>query len=143
MDVLYITIDQVIEFHHEGLEQFGGLDGIRSRHDLAAAVMQPQQSAFAEDAYATIPEKAAAYGFFIAEAQAFLEGNKRAAAVTMLTFLFINGYELRQTDDEIAQMFEDVGSRVIGQGEFFGWVCNHSRPLSNILKMPSSGSSTA
>ena len=93
--------------------------------------MQPQQSAFGEDAYPTIPDKAAAYGFFIAEAQAFIDGNKRTAAMAMLAFLDLNGYELRQRDDEIAQMFEDIGSRVIGQGEFFGWVCSHARhPIS-------------
>ena len=130
-EIQYLTIDHVIEFHDEALREFGGLDGIRSRHELAAAVMQPQQSAFGEDAYPTISDKAAAYGFFIAEAQAFIDGNKRTAAMAMLVFLDLNGYELRQGDDEIAQMFEDIGSRVIGQGEFFGWVCSHARhPIS-------------
>jgi hypothetical protein len=64
--VRYLTVDQVIEFHAEALREFGGLDGIRSPHQVAAAVLMPQQSAFGEDAYPTIPEKAAAYGFFIA-----------------------------------------------------------------------------
>jgi prophage maintenance system killer protein len=49
-EIQYLTIDHVIEFHDEALREFGGLDGIRSRHELAAAVMQPQQSAFGEDA---------------------------------------------------------------------------------------------
>ena len=88
----------------------------------------PQQSAHSEDAYRTVPEKAAAYGFFIAEGQAFIDGNKRTAALALEAFLAVNGYEFSQGDDEIAQMFEDLGSRVIGQGEFFGWVCNHARP---------------
>ena len=68
--VRYLTIDQVIEFHADALREFGGLDGIRSPHQLSAAVLMPQQSAFGEDAYPSVPEKAAAYGFFIAEAQA-------------------------------------------------------------------------
>lgn len=119
----------MIEFHEIALEEFGGLSGIRSPHDLAAAVMQPQQSAFGVDAYQTIPEKAAAYGFFISEAQAFLDGNKRAAAISMEAFLLLNGYELHQDDDEIAEMFEDVGSKTIGQGEFFGWVINHAHQV--------------
>ena len=50
-EIQYLTIDHVIEFHGEALREFGGLDGIRSPHELAAAVMQPQQSAFGEDAY--------------------------------------------------------------------------------------------
>lgn len=67
--VRYLTVDQVIEFHGEALREFGGLEGIRSQHQLSAAVQMPQQSAFGEDAYPSIPGKAAAYGFFIAEAQ--------------------------------------------------------------------------
>ena len=82
----YLTIDQVIEFHTEALREFGGLDGIRSPHQLSAAVLMPQQSAFGEDAYPSIPEKAAAYGFFIAEAQAFIDGNKRTAAIAVEAF---------------------------------------------------------
>ena len=40
MDVVrYLTIDQVIEFHSEALREFGGLDGIRSPQQLAAAVL--------------------------------------------------------------------------------------------------------
>ena len=125
--VVYLTVDQIIALHDAALAEYGGLGGTRSPQQLAAAVTQPQQSAFGEDAYATIPEKAAAYGYFLAEAQAFIDGNKRAAALALETFLYINGFELLQDDDEIAQMFEDLGAKVIGQGEFFGWVCNHAR----------------
>lgn len=125
--VQYLTIDHVIGFHDEALQMYGGLDGIRSKHALASAVMQPQQSAFGEDAYSTIPEKAAAYGFFIAEAQAFVDGNKRTAAIAMEAFLLLNYYEFYQDDDEIAQMFEGIGSRAVAQSEFFGWVCNHAQ----------------
>jgi death-on-curing protein len=106
----------------------GGLDGVRSHQQLAAAVMQPQQSAFGEDAYPTIAEKAAAYGYFLAEGQPFIDGNKRTAELAMTTFLDLNGYELIEDEDEISKMFEDLGAQLIGQGEFFGWVVNHARP---------------
>jgi death-on-curing protein len=86
----------------------------------------PQQSAFGEDAYPSIPEKAAAYGFFIAEAQAFIDGNKRSAAIAMEAFLILNGYELRMSDDEIAELFEKLGSDGIGQGEFLDAIRTHS-----------------
>lgn len=135
MEILYLTIDQIVAFHQMALDAFGGLDGIRSHDQLAAAVLQPQQSAFGEDAYPTVAEKAAAYGFFIAEAQAFIDGNKRTAALAMESFLNLNGYDLIEEDDDIATMFEDLGARTIGQGEFFGWVCNHARP-SKVVQLP-------
>jgi hypothetical protein len=52
--VRHLTIDQVIEFHGEALREFGGLDGIRSPHQVAAAVLMPQQSAFGEDTYSAL-----------------------------------------------------------------------------------------
>ena len=138
MEIQYLTVDQVIEFHEAALSEFGGLAGVRSPHDLASAVIQPQQSAVGVDAYSTIPEKAAAYGCFIAEAQAFLDGNKRTAAISMEVFLILNGYELHEDDDQIAQIFEGVGSKTIGQDEFFAWVVNHAH-RTKVAKIPVKG----
>jgi death-on-curing protein len=125
--VEYLTIDQVLALHTEALT-LGGTEGLRSEHLLASAVLQPQQSAFGEDAYPALAEKAAAYGYFLTENHPFIDGNKRTAALTMLAFLDVNGYELAEDDAAIEQMFVDLAAKVIGQSEFFGWVCNHIRP---------------
>lgn len=129
MSVVYITADQITELHRQAIEQFGGLDGLRSEHSLLSAVFQSQQSAFGQDAYPTIPDKAAAYGFFIAEGQAFLDGNKRTAAAAMLVFLDLNGWELSVDDDEIALMFEGLATRQIDQLAFFDWVSGSAAPV--------------
>lgn len=122
-EIRYLTIDQVRRLHRRALEAFGGLDGVRSEQLLASAVFQPQASAFGEDAYPTLVEKAAAYGFFLAENQPFIDGNKRTAAWAMVTFLDLNGYELEPADDdEVAVAFEQLGSDVLDQAGFFAWV---------------------
>jgi death-on-curing protein len=128
--IVYLTTDQVHDLHRRALDEFGGLDGIRSAEQLLSAVRQVEQSAFGQDAYPTIPEKAAAYAFFIAESQAYLDGNKRTAAAAMLTFLAINNHGFDQTDDEIAVAIIDLGQRVIGRSEFFDWACKHAVPAS-------------
>lgn len=69
MSIRYLTVDIVIALHELAIEEHGGLNGIRSQQVLASAVAQAEASAFEEDAHATIPEKAAAYAFFIAENQ--------------------------------------------------------------------------
>ena len=46
----------------------------------------------------------------------------------METSLSANGYELTEANDVVAQLFEDLGHKVIDQSEFFSWVCNHARP---------------
>jgi death-on-curing protein len=38
----------------------------------------------------------------IAETQPFVEGNKRAALATMLTFIAINGFELSASQEQLA-----------------------------------------
>src|SRR5207249_8335000 len=101
MDVIYLSVEAVEIFHERALREHGGSEGLRSRELLESAVFQPQQSAFGDDAYQSIGSKAAAYGFFIAQNQPFLDGNKRTAAASMLAFLYLNGFALDQTDDEI------------------------------------------
>ena len=109
MDVIYLSVEAVEIFHERALREHGGSEGLRSRELLESAVFQPQQSAFGDDAYQSIGSKAAAYGFFIAQNQPFLDGNKRTAAASMLAFLYLNGFALDQTDDEMYEAFR--GSR--------------------------------
>jgi prophage maintenance system killer protein len=46
----------------------------------------------------------------------------------MAVFLAVNGYELvEQSETELAEIFERLGSRAIGQGEFFEWVLSRVR----------------
>lgn len=127
--VVSLSVDDIIALHDTALTLGnGGSGGIRSNHQLASAALQPYQSIFGEDAYPTIPEKAAAHAFFLAESQPFIDGNKRTAALAVTVFLDLNGYELYEADDtELARMLIELGSDVIDQGEFFGWVCNHAK----------------
>jgi death-on-curing protein len=129
MGITYLTVDQVVEFHKEVLT-LGGAEGLTSLHLLASAVFSPQQSAFGEDAYPTVAEKAAAYGYLIMMNHAFVDGNKRTGLLAMTTFLDLNGYELVEGEDAIARMFEDAAAGVVDQGEFFNWVIDHARPKS-------------
>jgi death on curing protein len=123
--IRYLAADQILWFHEQAL-RFGGAPGLRSQHVLLSALGQPGQSAFGEDAYSSVPEKAAAYGFFLVENHPFIDGNKRTAAIAMLVFLDLNGFELIQGDDEIAEMLERLAGGRADQREFFAWVRKHA-----------------
>lgn len=125
MEVIYLSVEAVEIFHEWALQQHGGIDGLRSRDLLESAVLQPQQSAFGDDAYQTIASKAAAYGFFIAQGQPFLDGNKRSAAASMLAFLYLNGFALDQTDDEMYEAFIRIATKEVSKDDFFAWVERH------------------
>ena len=122
MDVIYLSVEIVQDFHARALREHGGIAGLRSQELLESAVFQPQQSAFGEDAYPTPASKAAAYGFFIAQNQPFLDGNKRTAAASMLAFLYLNGHTLDQTDDQIYEAFIGLARKDLSQADFFAWV---------------------
>lgn len=96
--LIYLDIEIVLEIHKLQLEEHGGLTGIRDHGGLESAISQPSATFEGNDLHSTIFDKAAAYAFYISEAQAFVDGNKRVALATALTFLAINGYEF--TEDQ-------------------------------------------
>ena len=125
----YLTADQVLDLHAEALA-LGGSEGLRSAHLLHSAIAQPEQTAFGEDAYPTIPDKAAAYGFFVAKNHPFVDGNKRTAEAAMLVFLELNGFDFIDDQDSIADTFENMAAGEMDQDTFFDWVREKSRPRS-------------
>ena len=130
MGVIYLTLDQVLKFHEKALTLAPSGEGLRSYESLSSAVAQPKVTFGEQDLRPTIQEKAAAYGFFIAESQAFVDGNKRTASIAMLAFLALNDHEFYQTDEEIEEMMVAVGDEQsdVGQEEFFAWVAQHAKP---------------
>jgi death-on-curing protein len=88
-DPVFLSVGDVEFLHRRSIERYGGTLGVRDRATLEAAVNQPKNVFFyAQGDHFDI---AAAYAFHIAEAQAFLDGNKRAAAAAAFNFLNTNG----------------------------------------------------
>lgn len=86
---VFLTAEQIEEIHALALELYGGMDGLRDRSLFEAAVAQAQNVYLY--GYGDIYDVAAAYCFHIAQSQAFIDGNKRAAVAAALTFLKLNG----------------------------------------------------
>lgn len=59
---------------------------------MDSAINRPKQSAFEEDVYTTVIEKASALFHSLALNHAFLNANKRTAFTSMVQFLKYNGY---------------------------------------------------
>ena len=72
----FLSIVEVRAIQTKAIQQFGGTLGIRDTNGLEAAVNHPKNVFFYGNG--DLFEIAAAYCFHIAEAQAFLDGNKRA-----------------------------------------------------------------
>ena len=50
----------------------------------------------------------------------------------MLVFLYLNGFKLDQTDDEIYQAFLNIAASDWSQADFFNWVEGHIQPEDQI-----------
>ncbi len=75
-------------------------DQLRDQAGLESALGRPRNYAHYQEADLALQATALAHG--IAESQTFIDGNKRLALVSMLTFLEVNGYAVNATDPELA-----------------------------------------
>lgn len=92
----FLTRKQVEQRHRTSLAEFGGIDGLRDEHGFLSALDAPlnDYSYGGADLFGI----AATYAFHIAQAQAFLDGNKRTAVAAALTFLRGNGVVIATVD---------------------------------------------
>lgn len=103
--MIYLTVHDVIEIHDS---ECNPCLIAEKRSDLESAVMAVQQSAFGEDAYPTIREKAAALLRGVAAAHAFVKGNKRCATLSVIVFSNLNGYQFQADRGELFHLVLDV-----------------------------------
>ncbi len=73
---------------------------VRDHGLLESALGRPQATAFGEDAYRGIHEKAAALLHSLARNHALVDGNKRLALAATIAFYGMNGLHLTLSNDE-------------------------------------------
>ena len=82
---MWVTYNQVVAIHSRQLRRFGGALGLRDDGMLHSALERPLNKWRYEQA--DLASLAAAYAFGLAKNHAFVDGNKRAAFMTMVVFL--------------------------------------------------------
>jgi death-on-curing protein len=99
----YLTVSELIYINGRLLNNDKILSGRQKVRDLAlleAAVARPASSAFGQDAYPTLAEKAAALFHSVARNHPFTDGNKRTATIAALFMLAINGAQVDWEPEE-------------------------------------------
>lgn len=87
-------------------------DGVEVRDQglLESALARPQASAFGADAYAGLPEKAAALTHSLARNHGLIDGNKRLSLAALIAFLGLNGRRLTWSNDDAYAFIVDIAS---------------------------------
>jgi death on curing protein len=119
-DPVWVPLAAVLSIHDRQISRHGGASGMRDRTLLEVACARPMNRAAYADA--NLADIAASYAFGITKAHAFVDGNKRTAFVTALTFLRLNGYAFRPPPIEGVKMMEDLASGQISETAFASWL---------------------
>ena len=121
----YLTVAEVYRMHYRLIELFGGVQGVRDKGAIEAAVFRPQTGY-----YNSIEEEAAALMESLANNHGFLDGNKRIAFAAADVFLRRNGFYI---EVEAAAGFAFVvGSMERHEFRFIQileWIRGHIKPV--------------
>lgn len=131
----FLRVDQVKRLHDRAILRYGGDPGIRDDERLASAVAMPYATFDGAFLHGDMCEMAAAYAYYIAEGQPFLDGNKRTGAAAALAFLDLNNISLpkEEANHFLYIGLIDVGRRVddrpvMSRADFVDvvtWLCGH------------------
>ena len=103
----YLDLDDLLSAADAAV---GSRADVRDVGLLQAAVARPQATAFGEEAYSTLDEKAAALLQSIVAGHPLVDGNKRLGWVAVRLFYRLNDADVRPTPDEAFDLVVSVAS---------------------------------
>ena len=117
IDPRFLSVEEVLSLHADQLERYGGSEGVRDRGALESAVETPRATFDGELLHDGLFAIAAAYAFHIAESQAFVDGNKRAALNAALVFMLLNGWVVVDPDEKLYDAMIAISARTMSKTE--------------------------
>jgi death-on-curing protein len=119
-ELKWLTYDQVIAIHSRQLRRFGGAAGLRDDGLLRSAIERPINKWHYEQS--ELPELAAAYAFGLAKNHAFVDGNKRIAFMSMMTFLRKNGVRFAPEQAHATSMIMSLAAGEVSEESLARWI---------------------
>ncbi len=112
----------------EALADHGGAQGLRDEGLLESVLNRPI-NLNAYEGEAGIARLAAACGFGIAKNHPFVDGNKRAALIALMTFVELNGHRFSATQVDTFQAILALAAGDMSEEQLAGWVRQNIEPL--------------
>jgi death on curing protein len=123
----WLSKKALLLLHEESLATFGGAPGLRDEGLLDSALARPL-NAHAYNAASTLADLAASYAFGLAKNHAFVDGNKRAAFLSIGMFLAINGLKLAADQVDAIQTILAVAAGELDEQRLSAWIQKNSVP---------------
>lgn len=127
VEPVWVLKAAVLAFHLRQLAEHGGGEGVRDEGLLDSALARPLNKFAYEEP--DLFELAAAYAYGIATNHPFVDGNKRTAYVTALTFLRLNGLRVEASQTEKYETFIRLAAGELREVELADWFRVNARPL--------------
>lgn len=123
--MIWVDAEDVILIHRRIIQTTGGIDGLRDRAGLEAALAAPLQSFAGQDLFPSDIEKISRLGYGLAANHAFVDGNKRIGAMLTQLLLKWNGHHLALKEGELADMFIAIADGSATERDLLAWVRAH------------------
>jgi death-on-curing protein len=129
-EISFLKLEEIIFIHKQEVELSGSPKEIRDLEGLKSCVEASKASFEGEYLY-DIFGMATAYITCLTMRHPFIDGNKRVALATALTFLYLNGFMINEAhDEELADLVVDFIIRKITKENVAQFLRDNSYKLS-------------
>jgi death-on-curing protein len=126
----FLQIKDILLLHNMVIDATGGSHGLSDLGLLESAVGRMSASYDGEDLYPTIFLKAAALLHSLLMNHPFVDGNKRTAMYSSMTFLELNGYTMIAEQESVVKFALQVENDKLEVDEIASWLEKHTKKTS-------------
>lgn len=126
---IFLDLEQIVSIHDFMVDAYGGSHGIRSIPLLESALFRPQTTFGGKFLYKSIFDKAAALMHSLIFNHAFVDGNKRTATASTLTFLELNGFSFVLDQSQLTHDVVNMENKKWGVNKIVTWLKKHSKKI--------------
>jgi death-on-curing protein len=128
-DPTFLGLDEVLDIHADQLRHYGGMAGLRDLGLLESALAVPAATFDGRFLHETVHEMAAAYLVHLAQNHPFVDGNKRTALMTAISFLGLNDVTLVADPRSLTDLVLGVAERRVSKAEVAVYLKANTRPV--------------
>jgi len=120
-EIKWLLEEAVHAIHKRQIAEHGGSDGVRDEGLMLSALARPQNLYAYSEETPDISALAASLAYGIAKNHPFIDGNKRTALVVSRTFLLLNGFDIKATQEEKYLTFLSLAEGNLSEEELANW----------------------
>lgn len=127
-EVEFLDFDVGLMLHDAAIAAYGGNPGLRDQGLFESAMLRARNRCFYADQYPDLYDLAAAYASGLVRNHAFNDGNKRTAWAVAITFLNLNGVEIKVSRPDALAAVIGLATNALEEEGFAAWLRSSGLP---------------